>query len=143
MTGPVREQRRDDLWDLLVAAPLGVTVDDMMAVCGWTHHQSNMAIRDLRRHLGDTDTVNLICEPQGQSERWLYRLVGNLADVRGWVDNRIGDADSRIRTLQAVMTSIVSATSGRTTEGKKARVMEKALRRLVEDLDDIAVDSQP
>lgn len=132
-----RDLRRDELFDDLVANPAGLTVDDMMAMHGWTHGQTNTAIRDLRRYLGDIDDLNLPCEPQSKGERWVYRLVGRLDDVRSWIDNRITDADSRLRTMQAVMHSIVAATSGRTVEGRRARVMEKALRRLVEDLDDL------
>ena len=134
---PARKQRRDDLFDLLVANPTGVTVDDMMDLYGWTHGEANNAIRDLRQFLGTTDNINLPCDPQGKGERWLYRLVGTLDDVRGWTSNRIGDAETRMRTMQAMMASIVSATSGRTLAGRKARVMDKALRRLVEDLDDL------
>ena len=81
---PARKQRRDDLFDLLVANPTGVTVDDMMDLYGWTHGEANNAIRDLRQFLGTTDNINLPCDPQGKGERWLYRLVGTLDDVRGW-----------------------------------------------------------
>ena len=133
-----REQRRDDLWDLLVAAPLGVTIEDMMGVYGWSHHHCNVAISDLRRHLGDHDTVNLTCEPQGMGERWLYRLVGKLDETDVWMGTRIRDSETRLRTMQSMMTSIVTATNGRTTEGRKARTMERALRHLVEDLDAMA-----
>ena len=132
--------RRRDLFDQLVANPAGITVEDMMAEHGWTLPQTNNAIRDLRHFLGDHDSINLPCVPQGKGERWVYRLVGNLDGVRGWTMNRVKDADSRIRTMQKVLLSIVSATSGRTTEGRRARTMEKALRRLVEDLDDLMLD---
>ena len=134
-----RDLRREQLFDLLVASPAGVTIEDMMGVYGWTHAQANTTIRELRRYLGDIDSVNLPCEPQGQNERWVYRLVGNLDDVRGWVANRVKDSESRLRTMNAMLSSIVAATSGRTTEGRRARIMEKALRRLVEDLDDLVV----
>jgi hypothetical protein len=39
--------------------------------------------------------------------------------------------------MQAMLSSIVRATSGRTVEGRKARTMETALRHLVEDLDNL------
>jgi len=133
-----RDLRRDELFDELVANPTGLTVDDMMG-WGWNHRDCNTAIHDLRAHLGVTDTVNLVCEPQGGGERWLYRLVGTLSDVRGWTSNRIGDTESRLRTMQSVLGSIVSATNGRTLTGRKARLMERSVRRLVEDLDDLSV----
>jgi hypothetical protein len=134
--GPVRMQRREDLWDLLVATPGGVTVEDMMGVYGWTHGQANEAVHDLRDWLGEFD-ITLPCDPQGQRERWLYRLVEDLDGVRQWAGNRVQDTDTRLRTMHAMLTSIVSATDGRTVEGRTARIMERALRRLVEDLDDL------
>ena len=133
-----RETRRDELFAELVADPAGLTVDDMME-WGWSHHQANDAIHDLRAYLGQNDDVNLVCEPQGKGEPWLYRLVGSLADVRGWSRNRITDTESRLRTMQSVLASIVSATSGRTVDGRKVRLMERSVRRLVEDLDDLSV----
>lgn len=138
-----RKQRRDDLWDMLVSNPLGITVEDMMASGGWSHHQANVAIHDLRTFLGTMDSINLPCEPQGGGERWVYRLVGSLDEVRGWVSNRVGDADTRLRTMQSMMASIVSATNGRTIEGRKARLMDKALSRLIEDLDDLGANGMP
>lgn len=133
-----REGRRDELFDLLVSNPGGLNVNDMMDQLGFTHKQVNEAIHDLRAYLGEYDSINLPCQPQGRGERWLYQLVGTFAGVRDWTANRVGDSESRIRTMQSMLTSIVSATDGRTNEGKRARTMERALRRLVEDLDDIA-----
>lgn len=131
-----RELRRDELFDAAVAIPAGFTVDDIRASHGWSHAQVNIAIRDLRVFLGDTgDTINLVCDPQGNRDRWLYRLVGNLDDVRAWSANRVRDAEGRVRTMQAVMTSIVAATDGRTIPGRKARLMHRSFTRLVEDLD--------
>jgi len=130
-----REMRRDDLFLLAVAEPNGITVDDMMQHLGCNHRDVNQAIRDLRAFLGDTDDLNFPCDPQGQGERWLYRLVGNYDDVRAWAANRVGDAESRLRTMQAMLASIVRATDGRTVAGRRARIMETALRHLVEDLD--------
>ena len=119
--------------------PDGITVDDMMDENGWTTIRPTTR-SGLRRFLGEYDSVNLPCEPQGEGERWKYRLVGRLDDVRGWVDNRIGDSESRLRTMAAVLSSIVAATDGRSIKGRRARIMEKALRRLVEDLDDLMAD---
>lgn len=137
-----RETHRDDLFDLAVNTPAGFTVDEARRRLRLTHPQVNKAIHDLRRFLADeADTINLTCDPQGQGERWLYRLVGTLDEVRNWTRNRVRDSESRVRTMQAMMASIVTATSGRTVEGKKARVMERAFRRLVEDLDQIMDDA--
>jgi len=134
-----REERRDSLFDLLVAMPEGVTVNEIGATLSIPLWRVNEVIRDLRLLLGDTDDINLVCTPQGQQERWNYALVGNLDGAREWTANRVGDTASRIRTMQAVMRSVVSASDGRTLDGKRARVIERSLRRLIEDLDDLTV----
>ena len=136
----IRQQRRDDLFDFAVQEVNGFTVEDVMAELEITHHQANQAIHDLRLFLGDFDSLNLPCDPAGHCERWLYRLVGDLDSTRVWSTNRVRDAESRIRTMDAMLQSIVRATDGRSTQGRKARVMERALRRLVEDLDTILMD---
>jgi hypothetical protein len=136
----VRERRRDDLWDDLTANPAGLTVEDMMSLRSWTHNQANKAIHDLRVWLGEYDNINLPCDPQGQGDRWVYRLTGSLDDVEAWSANRVKDADTRLRTMQSMLASIVAATSGRTPDGRRARLMEKQLKRLVEDLDDLILD---
>ena len=137
---PQRELRRDFLFDYAVNNPDGFVIDELMAY-GWSHHQTNQAIRDLRLFFAGTgDTVNLPCDPQGRGARWLYRLVGDLQSVQGWTTNRVRDAEARVRTMQAMMQSIVAATDGRSTAGRKARVMERAFLRLIEDLDTIMAD---
>lgn len=130
-----RETRRIDLLTYAIANPGGITVDDIMAEFHWDHGTANKAIHDLRLWLGDFDTINFPCDPQGPRQRWLYRLVGTLDGVRGWVANRILDAESRIRTIHAMVASIVSATDGRSKAGKKVRTMEVALRHLIENLE--------
>lgn len=136
-----RDIRRDALFDLLVANPNGITVNEMMDQLGWSHRQCNDAVHDLRLFFADTsDTINVTCDPQGSRQRWLYTLVGSLAKVRGWTANRLRDSESRIRTMQSVMHAVVTATNARTVEGQKARVMERGLRRLIEDLDTLAGD---
>jgi hypothetical protein len=134
-----RENRRDELFDLLVALPDGVTVDDIKVALACSHRQANDAVHDLRLFLGSFDDVNLPANPNGPRERWTYVLVGNLDGCREWMANRVGDTHSRIRTMQAMMASCVQASDGRTVDGKRARVIERALRRLLEDLDDLAV----
>lgn len=136
-----REARRDMLFDYAVRHPAGFTNEDVMADEGWSLREFNDAVRDLRLFLGGFDDINLPCDPTSGRDRWVYRLVGNLDDARGWITNRLGDTESRIRTQQAMMASIVTATDGRTSEGRKARVIETALRHLVEDLDNLIASS--
>jgi len=132
-----REDRALELWDYAVSKPDGFTADECEKALKWEHAIFNIAVHDLRSFLGDTDTVALPCDPQGQGEQWLYHLTGTLDETSGWVTNRIGDAETRIRTIQATMRSIVRATSKATTKGRKARKIEKGLRHLIEDLEDI------
>lgn len=138
---PRSEQLRDELFDLAVAHPDGFTVDDIKRQLSIPHKKANIAIRELRKFLGEFDDINLVCDPQGSGERWAYRLAGTLDDMRPWVVGRINDADSRLRTIQAMMSTVVRSTHGNSIEGRRARVIERALGRLVEDLD--AIDADP
>ena len=135
--GPARETRRDLLFDYATRV-VSWTVDDAAASLGFTVPEVNKAVHDVRDFLGVFDDVNLICNPNGKNQRWVYELVGTLGEAQEWFSNRIGDAETRVRTIQSVLASYVTGTSGRTTDGKKARTMHKQLTRLVEDLDEIA-----
>ena len=139
----IRIKRRNDLLDQLNANPTGITVDDMMATHGWDLRKANTAISDVRRYLGKNDVMNLVCEPQGQYARWLYRLVGTLDEAEPWTKNRTEDVESRLRTMNAVMSSVVRSTNGRTKEGKRARMLETGLRHLVENLDNLVLYDAP
>jgi hypothetical protein len=152
MTATGREERRDVLYDQLVANPDGITVEDMIDEHAKTYFGTSWdglyrmardAIHDLRLFLGEVDSINLICDPQGKGERWLYRLVGTPAEATPWLQNRFDDTESRLFTIESVARSMVTATDGRTKRGRKARVTERALRRLREDLADIDLDGGP
>jgi hypothetical protein len=136
-----RVARRDALFDLLVASPQGVTVDEIAFRLVCSLNRVRLAIRDLRIFLGDDDTINVPCRPQGTDERWLYTLESGLTDsTRIWSANRIGDTETRLHTMHAVSSSAVAATDERTIEGRKARVIERGLRRTIEDLEEIDAD---
>ena len=138
-----RETRRDNLFDLVVASPDGVTVSQMMAEMDLTKKQAGVAIRDLRLFLGEYDGVNLPCVPQKPGEEWVYHLAGTLDDVREWAISRINDTVSRLLTMDAVMSSIVEATDGRSLEGRKARIIERSLARLLEDIETMQTADNP
>jgi hypothetical protein len=127
------------LFDQLVANPKGVTIAGIAAEQGIGDKMARHIVRRLREACGQTDTVNVICEPDAAdpSGPWLYRLVGRLDDARWWFSNRLGDAESRIRVLQGVASSLARAADGRTVEGRRARLIDRALTRLVEDLDSL------
>lgn len=96
-------------------------------------------MRALRRILGD-DEFTLVCISQSQHERWRYSLVGNADDAasRFWQANRIGDVEARLETIQHVTGSISHGTDGRTTVGRKARMIASTVTHLRETLAVIA-----
>lgn len=135
------EARRDALFDLLVSHPNGLTVTEIELLLACRRDQANRAVHDLRLFLGEFDDINLPCTPPGAGgsrNQWVYHLSGNLDDAREWFANRVADADSRLHVMHAMFRSLVKGSDGRTTIGQKARVIEKGLRRIVEDLDDLA-----
>lgn len=131
---PAREGRRDSLFDYACDNPAW-TVDDVMNEFDWYKRQVDQAIHDLRGFLGEYDEVNVVCVPQGSRERHLYSLVGNLDGAREWTTGRIRDTETRIRTISAIASSVVSATDGRSIDGRKVRLMDVKLRHLIEEID--------
>ena len=132
-----------DLSDYALANLDGFTNVDAMDALGWSLPTFNQTLRRLRLYLGHFDDINLTCDPPGDGGKWIYRLVGTLEEMRPWSVNRLHDTETRLRTQEAMMAPIVRATDGRTTDGKVARVTEKALRRLVEDIDEIRLNGAP
>lgn len=123
-------------FDYAVSTPDGFTIDDLAAVLGVKYPVAVRVIRRLRNTLAD-DTINLIATPTGKGERWLYSLVGNLDEAKPWTRNRLRDAERRLETVNSIVGSVVTGSDGRTRDGKRARVMQKAVSRLIEDLGDI------
>lgn len=121
------------LFDFATAKPDGFTQPEAAAYLDVDERQMPRFINALRHEFADGD-INLVCEPNGKGEKWLYRLVGRPEDARIWHTNRIGDTESRLETMQSVAHSMVGATDGRTIEGRKARVIDRQLTRLIEDL---------
>lgn len=133
-------ERVDLLFDLLNEHPQGVTLAEIMpAIQVRDKSHANRVIRAFRLMFAK-EKVNLTATPQGPGEEWLYTLG---AEPEVWAANRVGDTESRLETMAAVMQSVVNATDGRTLVGRKARKMEVAFRHLQEDLDSIAADFQP
>ena len=131
-----RETRRDDLFTILVGAPDGLTIDDIASGLDCNMENAKRAVRDLRLLLGEDTDINVTCTPRGQGQRWVYELVGGTNPAtRGWVDNRTGDTEARLRTIRAVIASAVAATDGRSVDGRRARRIERGLRHMIEDLD--------
>jgi hypothetical protein len=122
------------LFDYAVEHPGGFTYQDAMNDLGWQKPYFTRVHRQLRLLLGNDDQINLVCDPQGRGEPWRYRLIGDIEGARGWVDNRLRDSESRVTTVRAITASLVRATDGRTNDGRRARIMNRGLGRILEDL---------
>jgi hypothetical protein len=136
--GGMNTQTLADLRQLaaLFAGGVQLTVWDIANVTGWPPQRVSRMIGKLRRSLADSDWT-VIAEAVGPQQPWMYRAVDSYDDAAWWVDNRLGDAETRFTTLHAVAKSLVSATDGRTVEGRRARIMERHSTRMMEDLADL------
>lgn len=122
------------LFDYAASKPEGFTYQDVEKELGWKRPEFTKVHRMLRLMLGNDDQINLVCDPQGSNEPWLYRLIGDVDGAREWIGNRLRDSESRIGTIRSVCMSLVKATDGRTSDGRRARIMDKGLGRILEDL---------
>jgi len=134
------DERAGLLFDYAVVHPDGFTNEQAVHDLGWTDISVfNEAARALRLILAD-DTITLVCDPMGQHERWLYRLVGAYTDARAWSSNRLRDMEARLETVHAVASTMVRVTDGRTFDGKKAKLIMAVVGSLREQL--IAMNPQ-
>ncbi len=124
--------RAGHLFDYSVEHPEGWLVPDACRHFKWSQSQLARAIRALRLILG-TDEINLVCHQRGFGEPKLYTLVGDLERARPWAVVQLRGLESRLDSILAISRSLVNATDGRTTEGRKARLIVKHVTRLMED----------
>lgn len=122
------------LFDYAVEHPDGFTYRDVENDLGWQRPYFTKIHRQLRILLGNDDQINLVCDPQGRNEPWRYRLIGDVEGAKGWVGNRLRISESHITTTRAVTSSLIRATDGRTNDGRRARIMNRGLGRILEDL---------
>jgi hypothetical protein len=125
------------LFDYAASQPEGFTYRDVETELGWQRPEFIKVARRLRLLLGNDDNINLVCDSQGRHQPWRYRLVGNFDQSRDWSRNRVDDAEARMQTISAVLDSIVRATDGRGRDGRRARIMQRAVIRAREDLAEI------
>ena len=135
-----RTDRMGRLFDHMVMTPQGATIEDIAEALECSYDLAVQTVRDLRLFLGEDNTANLTCNAQGAKERWLYKLVTDLEDHREWISNRIAVTHSRLKTMNSMLDSAVTATDGRSLEGRRARVMHRQLGRLLEDLAEIEAE---
>lgn len=129
-------ERAGELFTLLADKPDGMTTPQMSKKTGWPVHRVENAIRALRLILMD-DEITVTCEPQGQGESWVYRLVGTVHDGTWWLAYRVGSVEAQLETMYAVTSSLMNASDGRTPPGKKIRLISSTVRFLLEQLREI------
>lgn len=136
-----RDDRQDALVRFLAATSSGATLPEITAHLACSPAQARTSIHDARMYLGGADDVNIVCDMDVNSD-WRYHLVGSLKEAGWWIQNRLDDAETRARTMESVAASIVRNTAPGSTQGRKARVVERSLRRMREDLDDIHLNGR-
>lgn len=137
-TRRLRAVERDagELYDYAVDTPDGFTYRQACAKFGWSRKRFRQVVATVRTMLAG-DEITLVCESAGACEPWVYRLVGNYEDAEPWLKGRVGDLETRLRTIHNVSLPLVNATDGRTVDGRKARTVERSVRHLLENLADI------
>lgn len=128
--------RAGDLFDYAVACPNGFEARQACRELNLNYHQFGRAVRALRKILADDD-INLICKGQGFGQPSRFELVGDLLRAGPWVSGRLRSLESQLETVLNVSTSLMNGSDGRTIEGKKARLINRHVGRLVEDLGDL------
>jgi len=114
----------------------GMTYEDAYRKWGWDRNYFFKVVHVLRLNLAGEDAT-VTCEQEETSAPWVYRLTGDPEAIQAWHANRLLDAETRLETIKRVAESAVHATNGRTTTGRRARKVFKAVGRLMEDLQEL------
>ncbi len=128
--------RAGELFDYAVEQPEGFESSDVCLELGWNKHQFEKAARQLRRILAD-DEINLVCANQGFGKPSRYELVGDMNRAGPWIAGRLRSMESQLETVYNVSKSTINGSDGRTVDGKKARLINRHVGRLREDLADL------
>lgn len=137
MVAETYTNRAGALFDLL--ADGDQDYETIREATGWSRGQIIKTVQRLRDILAaNDDEIQVVCEPQGQWEPYVYRLKGGKeildAEKSRWAIGRTLDLDRRGRTLEAVLSVAVRATDGRTLPGKKARIWHLHIKRAREEV---------
>jgi hypothetical protein len=133
----VTEEELSRLFDVLVEHQ-ALTIHEIATDLECAVRRAQEVVREFRVVFGEDDTINLVCDPQGEGEPWLYSLTGTVEGAGPWTTRRVLDAETRLETMAGVMSSVIRATDGRATDGRKARIIHRAIVRAREDLADLA-----
>lgn len=127
----------DELFDFAVSQPDGFTRGEVREQFSCSSREFDSVVRGLRQILGDDDNIFLVCDPQRRGG-WLYKLVGDTDGSRAWAVWMLSHSESRLETELSQARTLVKATDGRSIEGRRARMIERSLRHLREEL--LAID---
>ena len=129
--------RAGRLFDALADAPDGMTISQIIGELKVDQRTAELVLRTLRLILGSSDDLFVVCDRDDDAV-YRYRLMSAKAIVDAeqsqWTGTRVVDLESRLILFIAAAKAAVRATDGRTHEGKIARLMERYMRRLAEDL---------
>ena len=117
-----------EVFDLLAAAPNGLTIDELAEQIGISLRAAQQAIHDVRMQLGGRDSINVVANP-GRG-RWRYRLKGTYTEAAPWLRNRLKDLETRVDTIHAVASSIARNPYLDSDDRRKADLIESTLAQL-------------
>jgi hypothetical protein len=122
-----------DEW-LMRISPDQVSLPMIAAHLDIEQKTATRVIQHHRRHLGDS-SLAILCAPV--QNVWLYWLSRDPEEIKGYGARRLDDTEARVRTIKAVADRAVVITDGRTLAGKRARIISRHIRHLLEDLESI------
>jgi hypothetical protein len=106
--------------------------DDILGV---PNRVARVAIAHHRLNVSDHGKA-LILQHLGSSQSPLYVVTGDPVAIRRYAAFRIHDAEARLETTHGCVRGAVRITDGRSSEGRRARLIEKHTGRLLEDISD-------
>lgn len=120
---PIAEKRAAELFDFAVTN-VRWTKSQACAALGCSEKLFENAVRELRRILSGDD-INLVVT--NEAGEYTYRLTGTLDDALPWANVRLRSVEGQLSTIRDVTSSIVNATSAKSKDGRKARLIQQQI----------------
>jgi hypothetical protein len=128
--------RREKLYDLLKANPAGFTYAELADLLGCSVQVARLTVQNLRDHLGEEEKHNIPTVRQGWREPHRIMLIpGFERETKVWSADRLKYAKRLMTTVHAIFSSGVRGTSGRSSDGRTVRELERSARHTVEIMD--------
>lgn len=124
-----------ELMSLLLDGPADKA--SIIAETGWSEHQFSEYLGYLRTEM--CPTVNAVVPRPTHDDGYRYHIIdaehpNRPAFWRGSAASTT-DLEARLRTLVRLYMTYLKLVDGRTTEGRRVKLVEQRLRHTVEDLD--------